>query len=156
MENYQAWISHKRLDESATSAQTILKLNASLKERGHTVNKQIGSGEHAIHTVFHSLPSGERYKTMVKGDVTTSRPARPSEAVHFMSAEEIMALAKKRAAAKKKPSAPATPAKPQPKAAAPAKAAKPKEKEKERSAPDPARPQILRKTHAAKKDDEKE
>lgn len=85
MKEFNDWILESQLvNESFTSGQTVLKLKAALAARGHDVAKHIDRGEHGQHVIYHhDAAKGDRYKTIVKGDTTTSRPARPNEATHF-------------------------------------------------------------------------
>lgn len=69
--------------EGCTTAQTVQKMKASFKQRGHEVNKHKDGGENGVHVLYHSTSTGDRYKSVVKGDTVTTRPARAGEAVHF-------------------------------------------------------------------------
>lgn len=83
MENFDKWLTESRLVESATSAQTVTRLKNNLTKSGHELNKHINRGEHGIHVIYHSTKGGDRYRSTVKGDTITTRPARAMEATHF-------------------------------------------------------------------------
>lgn len=76
------------LNEGNTSAQTVQKIKANLKNSGQILVKHKDGGEHGEHVIFHATSSGDRYKTVVKGDTTISRPARSNEATHFAKMPE--------------------------------------------------------------------